>query len=1565
MKNYKLFLISGLFVCGIFINSTTWATISLRYEFAEPRIEKINEYHRVIMSEVSSYGNPGKPVLPIKTVRVLLPMGEEIASVDVKVYNKTELFGSYKIEPGQLSVPISKMQAYKNTKHKMLPDSTIYNSANPFPEMLYAQGSSHRLCGYEIAHLYLYPVEYLPEIGKLSYYKSIEINITTKHKTKAIHELPLRQTESIQKRVRSLVDNPDMISTYPFMFRSLKTDSFDYLIITNEEFVPLFDELRKFKTNRGVKTEIAKVESIYAYCSGADEQEKIRNFIINMYTTYGITYVLLGGDDEIIPNRGLYDILYEKYPGYEYEEYDIASDLYYGGLDGNWNQNGNDKWGEPNEADLYAEVFVGRACVDSDYEAINFIQKTINYQETPKINNCTTAIMVGEDLHWNVWGGEYKEEVKNGSSNWGHTTAGFPAHFQVDTLYDRSLDPEHWDKNDLIPMLNANNGTHLVNHLGHADILMVMKMGTSDVRTRFTNTSHFIVHSQGCYSTAFDNRDCLGSYCPEDAIAECFTTIPNGAVCFIGNTRYGWGNNMNTNGTSQRIDREFFDALFNENIYPIGEALQDAKEDVIPYIDSMETLRWCYYNLVLLGDPELQVWTDTPKSLTVTHSDTLIINASSLPVNVKENGNPVNGALVCAYQDSTIYARSYTNASGDVTLSITPVNVGSLYVQVTAHNFLPHKSSTSIISNSSNVIYYKSTIDDDAIGFSNGNNNRLANPGEQIELPLWVQNFGLIEARRVYGKITSTDPYVTIQADSANFGNILPTDTSLSSDDYAFTIAIGAPDEHIIDFKLTCKDSLDSLWISYPNIKIYAPVLKYNSYTINDSVCAIPNEALDPDEEVKLIINLKNEGSIDATGIEAIIHTEDTFITVIDSIATFTNIPKDSISNNFASPYIIQAKSTTPIHHLINFSIRVTADGYEDTLHFVLRVGLGGDFLVWDPDKNHSSGSLLADALWENNYIGDYTQDLSEYRDCLPKYKTIFVCLGMFFTNYVLTPNSDVDSLHSYLEQGGNLYMEGGNAWYRDTTLTLQEHFHIDPKSDGTNEIDTVTGITSTFTNSMQFNHFGENKSIDRINGGNGAWDIFANRPVPYTYGVAFRSGKYNTIGTSFEFGTLKDGIAPSTRVILADSIMKWFLKPIQHDITIWSIDNISSEVLPEIPINPLVTVKNIGKFTESFSVICNIDSLGVIVYVDTFSVSNLLPDSSLQFEFAEWTPRGVVEYKVSVITDLSDDELANNERNIETLSFICTPEITSYYIQTTPIMDGKIDTTSEWAGVVPIDISDVFNKSGFGASPPYSIYLYVMNDDSTIYFGIDAQCDSRDNLNGFTSFFDDNHSHRYPYSPDSSEGAIKLIYTMATDYIFYHPMMRDMTVEDYEVSITGVSSNEIGWLQYEIAIPLGTENEYINTSPGDSFGMHLVVGKYNDLKEMENCYGWWPQTVDEMGNPSEIGTIILGTTSSEEIIDKLPTVFTLSQSMPNPMREKTLIKYALPRDSEVELKMYNIGGQLIRTLVNKHEKAGYKAVYWDGKDNQEKKVASGIYFYHLKIDNSSSVKIKKIAIIR
>ncbi|MFQ5864388.1 MAG: carboxypeptidase regulatory-like domain-containing protein [bacterium] len=87
----------------------------------------------------------------------------------------------------------------------------------------------------------------------------------------------------------------------------------------------------------------------------------------------------------------------------------------------------------------------------------------------------------------------------------------------------------------------------------------------------------------------------------------------------------------------------------------------------------------------------------------------------------------------------------------------------------------------------------------------------------------------------------------------------------------------------------------------------------------------------------------------------------------------------------------------------------------------------------------------------------------------------------------------------------------------------------------------------------------------------------------------------------------------------------------------------------------------------------------------------------------------------------------------------------------------------------------------------------------------------------------------------------------------------------------------------------------------------------------------------------------------SENNLTSVPEKFELFQNYPNPFNPETSIKYQLPKASEVTLKIFNILGQEIRTLVDKQQEAGVYTIKWDGKDNFGRHVASGIYIFQIK----------------
>ena len=128
-----------------------------------------------------------------------------------------------------------------------------------------------------------------------------------------------------------------------------------------------------------------------------------------------------------------------------------------------------------------------------------------------------------------------------------------------------------------------------------------------------------------------------------------------------------------------------------------------------------------------------------------------------------------------------------------------------------------------------------------------------------------------------------------------------------------------------------------------------------------------------------------------------------------------------------------------------------------------------------------------------------------------------------------------------------------------------------------------------------------------------------------------------------------------------------------------------------------------------------------------------------------------------------------------------------------------------------------------------------------------------------------------------------------------------------------------------------------------------------NDLDMVRmgsGLYGWL------VGNAGTIVRFRRTAVGVEVITHDIPTVFALSQNYPNPFNPSTTIKYDLPVDTRVTLKVFNIIGQEVATLVNGEQKAGHPSVEWNAGN-----LASGVYLYRLEAGSFTSVK--KLLLLR
>ncbi|MCG8549601.1 MAG: C25 family cysteine peptidase [Desulfobacterales bacterium] len=615
------FYLFGLFTILFFSMVVTDAmgVEKLDYTFETPKIralktemastENLTEFSGLPFSSVRQKGTipyaakEGFPVLPVKTARILIPPGHKVTDIIVSPGKKRQMAGHYNVE-----YRMRPQITTDRSQGKTSPDTEIYKSAKAFPGVLYKKIGIQRKQGATVLVINLFPVQYVPAKGILLYYEHLNVSVETqmdkREETAAEKENQVTDISS----VINFVDNPQTIELYPDVylndkgFYRIDPDIFfkryTYIIITDKNLSASFTPLISHKQSRGISAKLFLLSDIYSNYSGArpdggtDNQTKIRNFINHARRFYGTKYVLLGGDDEIIPHRGAYG----RVGGIS--DTDIPTDLYYACLDGSWDNDGDGIYGESNdgtgggEVDLYSDVYVGRAPVNTAEEAGNFVNKTITFETGRFTEN---ALMSGTQLNSVTWGGDHKDLI----------TPLLPPVWSVDTLYDRDGTctggsvVNFIDSNEYIVLNSAGHGSNGgFSHINRTDV------------DGLTNTVHPLIYTWACYTASFDNRRSSGSYETADAVAEHFVKNPNGAFAFIGNSRYGWYSPGSTGGTSQQFDETFFDTLFNDNIINLGKTLADSKEDLIGSVGATGSYRWVYFCLNLLGDPETPFSTD-------------------------------------------------------------------------------------------------------------------------------------------------------------------------------------------------------------------------------------------------------------------------------------------------------------------------------------------------------------------------------------------------------------------------------------------------------------------------------------------------------------------------------------------------------------------------------------------------------------------------------------------------------------------------------------------------------------------------------------------------------------------------------------------------------------------------------------------------------------------------------------------------------------------------------------------------------------------------------------------
>jgi hypothetical protein len=687
-----------LFGCAILLilPSLCFSQLTYQVSFSEEELQyqKKGNYDYIQLKKGEVEEEMGKPVLPFKLINLLIP---ENKVVDTILYEteSSELIGNFLICPGLREEKTDDLPV----ENLAVLDSEVYFSDEGYPQEPYKIINSGYLEGTHILSLALYPLKYFPKSQNLFLNKGLKLTIILKEapSRKVYPKIGFEEKNRLSVAfLGDLLYNPEELPQYPRtpVYKTGASEQPLYLIITSGELKNSFFPLIEWKTQKGLRAKIVTTDSLMNSCSGRDLQEKIRNFLIQSYPD-GLLWILLGGDGDIVPFRYAYHV--NTSSPIPITDQQIC-DLYYADLDGDWDKDEDGVYGEPTDdsPDLYPELFVGRAPVKTPEEADVFVQKIINYEKNPGSGDYSflkKALWISSDQmrDWETVGQHtlvsqnidqsfYQDlqslvESPSGSAenptdpsgskcievlNQGWGIIGVFAHGKSNGFVASSNLINQWPKSCVYSDSNIDDGNGHLNNLNNGN-----KLG--------------IIYSISCDQTALDveTEPALGT--PPCIGKNFLISKDKGAVAFLGNSRWGWVS------TSYKLASEFMKNLFRpEYGYHVGVAEAFSKASYLIYRD-------LNYGHDLLGDPEMQIWTEVPCSLEVNYLYDLSSD-SIFNVQVKVKGFPLPDAKVVISHKDTLFFIGMTDQEGNTSIPLLNLRPGEVSLTITKHNFLPFEA---------------------------------------------------------------------------------------------------------------------------------------------------------------------------------------------------------------------------------------------------------------------------------------------------------------------------------------------------------------------------------------------------------------------------------------------------------------------------------------------------------------------------------------------------------------------------------------------------------------------------------------------------------------------------------------------------------------------------------------------------------------------------------------------------------------------------------------------------------------------------------------------------------
>jgi uncharacterized repeat protein (TIGR01451 family) len=871
--------------------ATHFVEHEFRFTSERVRVEQRDGRARLVTPGAAHEDRAGRPDVPWFAERVEVPAGQRITGVEVLGIDSELVAERVRLE----SAP--RAQAGAVAPERTVPDPAYFATDRAQPESVVELGAQGHRRGVAEAWLRISPVRWTPTTGRLERVTRVRVRLTLEAATDAAvaprerivpeweAELPAggpmrRERISGAVPARSLKGRAEPFAAT--QVPSVLGSPVAYLIITNEAMKSEYQRLADWKTQTGLPAVVRTIEFIRTqYPGAADDAERMRKFIRDAYSRWGTQWVLLGGDTEVLPTRFGYTTFY----GGNY----IATDLYFSCLDGNWNADGDSIYGEgyfssqdPGDAcDLLPEVYVGRATTTTLLAAQRFVNRVFQYSRTPVGDYETNVIFFAEVLFPQDYdpgmfisldGAELVEEVLP-------IFNGHPE-FHLSRLYENYTEPSYTpgslplSKSAVLDSLDV--GYNIAVHVGHG------YRNTMVVGDESLDNADALGLTNGNRLTNLYAINCTSNAIDYPSIGEAFMEATNGgAVSNIGSTHFDFP-------TAGRVYQdEYFRLLVQDSVTSVGEAQARQKLPYVAFSVYDGVNRWTQFTLLLLGDPQMPIWTNIPRILAVSHPAGIQLSDSLISVNVQVDAANMAGARVTAYKANNDFSTGVTDASGNIVLPFRPDSLGSISLTVTAFNCRPYQGTVSITSTPIPAVVDPNwTIDDDNSGGTAGNGNGLVDAGETVELLVPLRNNGGSNAPAVSATITTTDPGVTITVPTIFYGPITSGSQVVPSSGFRFSTPYDVEDQRELPFLLRVFDGTGNSRTEKLQVVVHAPDMEHNSHTVSDAG-GNSDGVPDPGETVTYGVVLRNSGTGDAGTVTVKMRNHDGLAAVLDSTASY------------------------------------------------------------------------------------------------------------------------------------------------------------------------------------------------------------------------------------------------------------------------------------------------------------------------------------------------------------------------------------------------------------------------------------------------------------------------------------------------------------------------------------------------------------------------------------------------------------------------------------------------------------------------------------------------------